>query len=168
MSYRSCCIRASVWVKSLLMGCVIVLCLGCRRDSLPHLSRSEPYSGEAEVFPRRWMSHPLTYATAGGVAARKIRGRAGGRGRARARRRIYPRPRPNSALGEAKKSLEDQSASEGGIRRRARRRFEPEGRSVLPILLDVPSGDGRRCARTAAGGGGRNHVVAPGCDLKGK
>jgi hypothetical protein len=55
------------------------------------------------------------------------------------RRRIHPRP--NSASGDAEKS------PEGRTQRRARRRFAPEGRSALLVVLDVPSGDGRRRAR---------------------
>jgi hypothetical protein len=77
-----------------------------------------------------------------GVAARGIRGGLGGRGRAQARQRIYPRP--NSVSGKAKESPEGQS------QRRARRRFAFEGRSALPVVLGVPSGDGRRHARTVA------------------
>jgi hypothetical protein len=55
-------------------------------------------------------------------------------------------------------SGEAEIVPEGWSRRRARWRFAPEGRSALPIILDVPSRDGRRRARTVAG---RNHVVVP-------
>jgi hypothetical protein len=76
-------------------------------------------------------------------------------------------PRPSS--GEANNSSEaelsvgrggeiarglDTSSGEAEIvpvdwtRRRTRQRFVPEDRSALSVVLDVPSGDGRRRART--------------------
>jgi hypothetical protein len=62
----------------------------------------------------------------------------------------------NLSLGEVEKSLE------GWARGRARQRnhpwaglcfgrggdFAPEGQSALLVILDVPSGDGKRCVRT--------------------
>jgi hypothetical protein len=62
--------------------------------------RSEPCSGEAEVFPRRWLSFTLTFATVGGVVTCEIRGGADSQGRAQARQRQHPRA--SSALGETK------------------------------------------------------------------
>jgi hypothetical protein len=51
---------------------------------------------------------------------------------------------PDSASGDAEIAPVDWT------RRRARRRNAPEGRSALLVVLDVPSGDGRRRARTVA------------------
>jgi hypothetical protein len=45
-------------VKSLLTECVSVPVLGDVGNPLLWISRLEPYSGEAEVFPRRWSSFP--------------------------------------------------------------------------------------------------------------
>jgi hypothetical protein len=44
--------------KSPLTGCVSVPRAGDVVIPLLRLSRSEPCSGEAEVFPRRWLSLP--------------------------------------------------------------------------------------------------------------
>jgi hypothetical protein len=56
----------------------------------------------------------------------------------------------------------DGEITRGRTGRQARRKFAPEGRSASPVVLDVPSGDGRRHARTVVG---RNHAVALGHDL---
>jgi hypothetical protein len=62
-----------------------------------------------------------------------------------------------SGLGEAEMAPEDElsvgqdgDCARGRAQRRARRKFVPEARSAFPIVLDVPSGDGRRCACTVA------------------
>jgi hypothetical protein len=108
------------------MGCVFVLAQADVVIPCCVLSRSEPCSGEAGVFPRCWTSHPLTCATVDEVATHEIRVGVGGRGRAWVRQRIHPRVEPvvgrgkeitqgpDSALGEAEKLLE------GRTRHRAR------------------------------------------------
>ena len=81
--------------KSQLTGCIIVPVLDDVGCPFMQVSRSEPSSDEAKVFPRMVESF-LTCATVDGVVAYGIRGGAGSQGRARARQRQHPRASPMS------------------------------------------------------------------------
>jgi hypothetical protein len=67
----------------------------------------------------------------------------GGRTQRRARQRNRPRARLGVVRGR-------DCAQRQRLRPKAGLRDLCEGRSALPVVLDVPSRDGRRCAHTVA------------------
>jgi hypothetical protein len=117
--------------------------MGNVRSPSLQIPRSEPCSGEAEVFPWWWLSFPwcapqlVEWSPAGftveQVAEAEL-GRGGdgtwGRAQRRARRRLHQRASPT--LGEAK--------------------ICARGPVYSSVMLGVPSRDGRRRARTVAHG----------------
>jgi hypothetical protein len=154
--YHSCCNSAVVWVKACLRGASASLC-GWLPDSLSRFSRSELCSGEAEVFPRRWLSHPLTCATIGGVVARRTCGGAGSRGRAWARRRNHPRLNSASGVMEITPEAELSVGQGGSLCPRSglsvgEAEICARGPVCFTCRIDVPSG-GWQAACTYYSGG---------------
>jgi hypothetical protein len=84
--------------KSLLTGCVSVPMRGDIMIPCCVYRGQSPAPVSQKSSRGVWLSHPLTCAIVGGVAAHGIRGGAGSRGRARARQRNHPRL--NSASNE--------------------------------------------------------------------
>jgi hypothetical protein len=119
------------WLKACLRGASASL-RGMTLRSLLRLLRSEPYSGEVEVFPRCWMSHPLTCTT----VWRSVRLRDSWRSR-------WPRP----SSGEAEKSSKGRTQHWARRRNRPRARFDVGGGEDCARGLDSASGEAESCAQ---------------------
>src|SRR5688500_2677802 len=123
--------------NNLFTGCVSVLVPDNIVILLLRLSRSESSSGQAEVFPRCWLSHPwrvpqlVEWPPAGFAATTSGEAEKSPEAELSVGRGGDLRPRSNSASGEAE--------------------FCARGSAASPVVLDVPSGDGRRHVCTVAG-----------------
>jgi hypothetical protein len=114
--------------KSLFTRCISASVLGDIRKSFAADVEVKAELGRVESLPEAMVESFLTCATVDEVASCGSHGGVGSQGRAWARQKRYPRS--SSASSEAE--------------------FCTRGSVYPSVVLDVPSGDGRRRARTVA------------------